>query len=558
MKKHYIDFMLALLLVSVFGACAKIDSKFAVDSDANTLTTVRVTFADGTGGFSPTVEEPYGDEITVEIPWYYPEGSYNETSLDSLFITGTMPNSSYMSPAFGLNDLSSPIAFTLTAQSGSQRTYTIGAVRKRSSRAEILSFQLNEAGLSAVVVNNRVIIPFTGDDVSGQTATVELSYYATISPDPSTVRDYSSPVVYTVTADDGTESTYTVELGTPVQLESGFGSVRQLWSRSSGDLGFEDYRQISIAVSGNYFLLPNSNEWVAGSSIRYYNRATGAQAGTLNTAGAERIYAIANDANGKVVGINSLYAGNNVCLYVWDNVNAAPRLLARTTDWSSVGGGFYGRKLSVYGDLDADAVIMSTTDGSNAGGVNNILKWTVRNGAIVSQNPEVINYPTAFGYVAKAVPTGTQSTDNYLMCSNLPSYIHYVNGASNTRLNAFSTSYINNPREATPALFYFEFNNAKYTAVMDASAYSSAMHIFDVTDPSAISTSASSNNYSNFHVFDGANDYITSPSANWNVTGDFAVGPVSADGYTMTIYFLVTNGGVVAYELSSIDLNAYN
>lgn len=558
MKKHYFNFMLVLLMASILVACAKIDAKFAADSDANTLTTVRVTFADGTGGFSPTEGEPYGDEITIEIPWYYPEGSYNETSLDSLFITGTIPNSSYMSPAFGLNDLSSSRAFTLTAQNGDQRTYTIGAVRKRSSSAEILSFQLNEAGISAVVVNNRVIIPFTGADVSSQTATVELSYYATISPDPSTVRDYSEPVVYTVTADDGTESIYTVELGTPVQLESGFGSVRQLWSRSSGDLGFEDYRQVSIAVSGNYFLLPTSNEWVSGSTIRYYNRSTGTYAGTLNTSGAERIYAIANDSNGKVIGINSLYAANNVCLYVWDNVSASPRLLARTSDWSSVGGGFYGRKLSVYGDLDGDAVIMATTDGSNAGGANNILKWTIRNGTLSSQDPQVINYSTAFGYVAKAVPTGAQSTDNYFMCSNLPTYIHYVSGTSNTRLNAFSANYISNPREATPALFYFEFNNAKYVAVMDASAYSSAMHIFDVTDPSLMSTSAGSSNYSNFHVFDGANDYITTPSANWNITGDFAVGPVSADGYTMTIYFLVTNGGVVAYELSSIDSDAYN
>jgi len=32
---------------------------------------------------------------------------------------------------------------------------------------------------------------------------------------------------------------------------------------------------------------------------------------------------------------------------------------------------------------------------------------------------------------------------------------------------------------------------------------------------------------------------------------------VSDDGFTMTVYFLVTNGGVAAYELSCIDPDAF-
>jgi hypothetical protein len=537
----------------LINACAQIDSAFTVKSSKNQLSTLYVTFADGTGGFKPTVAEPYPDNLTVEIPWYYPEGSYHETKLDSLFVTATLPNSSYLTPAFGLTNLTQSKTYSLRAQSGDIHTYTITAVRKRSNEAEIKAFKLNEAGIDAVIVNNKVIIPYTTDDLTHQTATFELSYYAKISPDPTTVHDYSQPVQYTVTADDGTQVVYTVQLGNPVKVAQGFYSVKKLWTKSAGDLGFDDYRQISIAVSGNYLVLPTSNEWAGGSAIKYYDRKTGTFAGNLNVNGANGIYSIANDSKGHLVGINNLYAGENVCLFKWNDVSSAPQLLARSTNWSSVSSEFYGRKISVYGDITSNAVIMATTDGTNAGGANRILKWVIQNGSLISQDPEVITYPKVFGWVAKAVPTGSNATDNYFMCSNLPVFMDYVKGTDNSINYSFSSNYLPSMRDATPALTYFEFNNGKYASIIDASSYSSAMHIFDVTDPSLIPTPSSSGSYAKFHVFDGEADYLACPSPNWNITGDIAVGPVSADGFTMEVYFLVTNGGIVAYRLSCID-----
>jgi hypothetical protein len=555
--KKILNSVFAIACIILIGSCAKIDPQFAIKSNAKTLTALQVNFANGTGGFHPTAAEPYTNEITVEIPWYYPEGSYKETSLDSLVLTGTIPNSAYMIPAFGLTNLSSPKTYSLKAQDGAIQQYKITAIRKKSNKAEITSFKLKEADISGVLVNDKVIIPYSDADITHQTAVVELSYYAKIAPDPSVARDYSKPVTYTVTADDGTTKQFTVQLGTPVKLAKGFGSFKKLWYKSSGDLGFEDYRQIAIATSGDYFVLPNSNEWVGGSSIKYYSRKTGAAAGNLNVTGINGIYSVANDIKGKIVGINNLYAGNNVCLYVWDNVTAAPKLLARTTDWSSVGSAFYGRKIAVYGDLTSNAIIMATTDGKNVGGANNVLKWTISGGTLVSQDPEVITYSKAYDYVAKAVPTGALPTSDFYFCSNSPVFINYVNGVTKSIQNSFSADFISNSRGAVSGLTYFEFNNAKYAAVIDASAYSSAMHIFDVTDPAKISTSSSSSSYAAFHVFDGSADYIACPSPNWNVTGDVAVGAVSADGYTITVYFMVTNGGIAAYELNCIDLTSF-
>lgn len=555
MNKKIIFPLFALLLILLNG-CADIDPMFKTKSDKNSMTSLYVTFANGTGGFTATTGEPYDSKLTVEIPWYYPEGSYTETKLDSLFVTATLPNNAIMTPSFGLVNLTSPKTFQLKAQNGDVKEYTITAVRKRSSSKEIKSFKLNESGISGIVVNNTVIIPYTSEDISKQTATVELSYYAKISPDPATVHDYTNPVQYTVTADDGTSVVYTVKMGTPVKVDQGFYSAKKLWFKSAGDMGFDSYAQISIAVSGNYIVLPSSNEWVGGSSAKYYDRKTGNYAGDLNVSGVNGLYAVANDSKGHIVGINNLYAGENVCLFRWDNATSAPKLLARSTDWSCVNSSFYGRKLSVYGDLDGDAVIMSTTDGSGggAGGPNRILKWVVKGGNIVSPDPEVLVYSKAWGWVAKAVPTGTAATSNYFICSNLPIFMDYLNGSTNTLVSSFSSNYLPAKRDATPALTYFEFNNAKYAAVVDASPYSSAMNIFNITDPSKIGTSSSSGSYSTFRVFSGDSDYIlTSADPNLNITGEIAVGPVSADGFTMTVYFLATNGGVAAYELSCID-----
>ena len=49
-----------------------------------------------------------------------------------------------------------------------------------------------------------------GSDVKGLTATYTISKGATIKPNPSIATDYTSPVTFTVTAEDGTKKDYKV------------------------------------------------------------------------------------------------------------------------------------------------------------------------------------------------------------------------------------------------------------------------------------------------------------------------------------------------------------
>ena len=553
MKK--IKFLWIIIFALIINGCSDVESN--ISSSTNKMSTLYVTFADGTGGFSPTTPEPYDSNLTINIPWYYPDGTYKETSIDSMLVTSTIPNNSSLSPSMGLTNFISPITYTLSDLSGNKKQYKVTLVRKKSSKAEIQSFTLNEANISCVISDSLVIIPYTTTDITAQTASFKLSNYANISPDPAKVHNYTSPVKYTVTADDGTQVIYTVRMGNAVKLDKGFSSVKTLWSKSAGDLDFSDYRQISIAVCGDYLVTPFSNEWDSSSSAKYYSRSTGKYVGDLNVTGVSGLYSVANDVNGKMLGINNLYAGQYVRIYKWNSVTSTPELLINTNSWDCVSSAFYGRKLAVYGDLDKDAIIMTTTDGTNGGGVNKILRWTVKDGSVVSQTPDVVTYGTAWGYIAKAVPISTSATVNYFLCSNYPSYMDYVNGSTNKVISSFSSSFLSSLRGMTPALTYVEFNNSKYAAVIDASEYSGAMHLFDVTETSMISTSSSSTDYSSFHVFNGESSYLTCPDANLNISGEIASAPDSSDGFTKDVYFLLTNGGIVAYELNCIDTSKF-
>ena len=80
----------------------------------------------------------------------------------------------------------------------------------KAKRQKITSwkFQSNIAAINGT--NISITLPF-GTDATNLEATVKISAKASINPDPSTARDYTNPVKFTVTAEDGkTIKTYTV------------------------------------------------------------------------------------------------------------------------------------------------------------------------------------------------------------------------------------------------------------------------------------------------------------------------------------------------------------
>jgi len=91
-----------------------------------------------------------------------------------------------------------------------------------SSKKEILSFffeasknaQLDRVFLGEINGTNCSAEVAFGIDVTRLTPTIEISPRATLSPSADQVTDFSGPVIYTVTAEDGTTKTFSAQVAT--------------------------------------------------------------------------------------------------------------------------------------------------------------------------------------------------------------------------------------------------------------------------------------------------------------------------------------------------------
>lgn len=133
-----------------------------------------------------------------------------------------------ISPLSGVSqNFTSPVDYTVTAENGSKQVWKV-SVSNASNEKKILSasipalFQLSNAVISGNTVT--FTLPY-GTDFSSVAVTATLSAGATASPDFGVARDYTSPVLYTITASNGTTTTYSVSLQHAVQ-ETG---IRAVW-----------------------------------------------------------------------------------------------------------------------------------------------------------------------------------------------------------------------------------------------------------------------------------------------------------------------------------------
>ena len=551
MKKQNIFFSLLFLLVCC--ACQQPDD--FERSTNNTISSIQATLADGKGLFTAEGEAPYGDTIRIVLPYYFPEESDNEISADKLIVSAVLPNSTTVFPKLGLMNLSKPIDLEVSASNGTVRHHVLVADIRKSDKAEILGFKLNEAGLEGTISASEKKIYIQGflEDVKAQTATVKLSPHATIYPDPSVVRDYSEPIEYTVTAHNGRQEVYTVEMGEPEKAEHGFTTSKLLWKKGYSEMhAFEDYRQIGIAVSGDYLVIPVSNEWAATTAIPYYNRFNGEHEGSLSLtckdgSSVYNIFQVANDEKGHILAMNLVFAYSwtaNVTLWKWDDVKATPEpfIVWQQTDNTKD----IGRKLSIQGDLSGDAMIYATISNSTK-----VLRWEVKGGVPVSHDPEILTIGVSdWSYVAKAEPTGNLKTNDWILggVGLRPAiYTGTDRKAEMDESALLGGGYV-------PGMRVFTFNNAKYMALTDCSISDGGwLQIYDISKESDFSMKRSDEKFRNFNVF-------TSPkmsagaTQNVNVTGEIAVSGLSEDGFTMIVYCLMTNCELVAYELNCIAI----
>jgi len=204
MKSRLLLSGILTLGLSIFWSCKKHNVRSASDE----ITSFTFKAADNPSLKTDVSGEVGADTITVGLP----QGSNFSALIPSIVYSGVS-----ISPANNtVQDFSAPVRYTVTAQDGASRTYVVIATLLSDAKA-ITSFVFraaNNKGLTADVaglIGNDTIRVYL-DPAVGLTALTPSIVFTgvSISPGDSVVQDFSGPVRYTVTAQDGTYKTYTV------------------------------------------------------------------------------------------------------------------------------------------------------------------------------------------------------------------------------------------------------------------------------------------------------------------------------------------------------------
>ncbi len=104
------------------------------------------------------------------------------------------------------------IGSIISVSCGSDEGGSMSNELPENDQNQITEFTINDIGVATINEETRTITIniLSTIDITALMASVEISEDATISPDPGEIRDYSTPVIYTVTAEDSSVKEYTV------------------------------------------------------------------------------------------------------------------------------------------------------------------------------------------------------------------------------------------------------------------------------------------------------------------------------------------------------------
>jgi hypothetical protein len=113
-----------------------------------------------------------------------------------------------------VQDFTKPVVYTVTAQNGSTLDYIVTVIEAgRDPTKKLTAFSIpSQEGDSIPDEANKIVevtMPY-GTDVRALIPTIVVSPKATVSPASEVAQDFSKPVVYTVTAENGSTQDYTV------------------------------------------------------------------------------------------------------------------------------------------------------------------------------------------------------------------------------------------------------------------------------------------------------------------------------------------------------------
>ncbi len=195
-------------------------------------------------GTSIAVQVPYGTNVTSLAPYF-----------SSTLGTSVYVGSSYQTSGSSPHDFTNPVTYTVKASDGTTQAYTVTVTVAANPAKALNSFSLATNSGSAVGVSTTgpgfsVSIPFSSRlRLSSLVATfattgASVKVGSTVQVSGSTPNNFTNPVVYTVTAADGTTKNYTVTVTVATPVVSTFVPMGT----------FVNPRNITVDPNGNLYL----------------------------------------------------------------------------------------------------------------------------------------------------------------------------------------------------------------------------------------------------------------------------------------------------------------
>ena len=149
------------------------------------------------------------DEDAKTVVLDFPAG----TDVSHLTPTITISTYATIEPESGVaQDFTNPVYYTVTAMNGTTAQYMVEAVvHDADNEKSILSFTIDgvEGEINEVAKTVTLVMP-EGTDVTELVPTIVVSEGATVTPASGEAQDFTDPLTYTVTAQNGTTAAYTV------------------------------------------------------------------------------------------------------------------------------------------------------------------------------------------------------------------------------------------------------------------------------------------------------------------------------------------------------------
>lgn len=564
----YITGCLLALIAIVFASCEEVE--YPQRSEKNTVgqiyINVKVPQIDPAKivykAVYGVIDEANG-KIVFDVPYNLSEVVDDVTDISQVYIIASVPVSSIITPGLGgLIDMTNPMPITVTAANGAKKDYVLEAKLKKSDAKSITSFKfsINEYAFTGISnedthkVTYMVANPDIKEVIAANKAIPEFIVSPRakiISPDITQPMDFSQDVMVQVEAQDGSIQEWTIVQSDPKLLPYGFGYTRKKWSLSADEMGFGgslDYR--GMTATANYVIVSARD-----FGCLMFDKETGASKGKvalpadLDASNKAASMYVTTDAAGKLAACSftSWTTASKFVVYYWKNgETSAPVRL-----FEEVGLGDCGRKFSVAGDLSGNAFIYATK-----GKGNSVYRFTIEGGVYKGFKTITVTEPNAtFTYLCAPIPLDNTEDSQFILVDQVATgmgsvSIHNANGSMIAQMTNGAKCMGDG---VTADGKCFTFNNARYMLYVDqnATATKGAMRIYDITNIADFGMAATHPNFTKFFVF--KSEFMNS-TTNGNGTGAVAY-DLSPDGETVDVYLMLTNGGVMRYELTKIAID---